>query len=220
MDEFIKLVFKKFGQPEKFADVTPETLARYKGKLPDVLLGYWQEYGFCRFNGGLMFIVNPEDYEAALEEWIGDTPLAKQDDYHVVTRTAFGELELWGTKTGNMYTISPTLGSIMQHKGAEEDIRKGKQDWAFQKFICGRMPRFCDLRDHQGKPLFARAVEKLGPLGPDDVFALEPALFAGGSGALKTVAKRDIHNYLSLMAQMSDREILTQAEVYKRGFGG
>jgi hypothetical protein len=79
-------------------DVTPETLACYKGKLPDVLLGYWQEYGFCRFNGGLMFIVNPEDYEPALEEWIGDTPIAKQDDYHVVTRTAFGELELWGQK--------------------------------------------------------------------------------------------------------------------------
>ncbi|WP_369586526.1 GAD-like domain-containing protein [Kingella oralis] len=43
---------------------------KYRGKLPDRLLEYWQEYGFCHFADGLFWLTNPEDYEDILAEWL------------------------------------------------------------------------------------------------------------------------------------------------------
>ena len=50
--------------------VSTETLAKYRGKLPDRLLEYWQEFGFCGFKDGIFWLTNPEDYEDILTEWL------------------------------------------------------------------------------------------------------------------------------------------------------
>ena len=59
-----------FGQPETSRPVSATTLDKYRGKLPDRLLEYWQEYGFCRFADGLFWITSPEDYEDILAQWL------------------------------------------------------------------------------------------------------------------------------------------------------
>jgi hypothetical protein len=46
--------------------------------------------------------VNPDDYDDVLTEWITGTPLAKLDNFHVIARTAFGNLYLWGEKLVNL----------------------------------------------------------------------------------------------------------------------
>lgn len=46
-------LFAILGQPENGRAVSADTLEKYRGKLPDRLLEYWQEYGFCRFANGL-----------------------------------------------------------------------------------------------------------------------------------------------------------------------
>jgi len=59
-----------FGQPETNRPISAATLNKYRGRLPDRLLEYWQEYGFCHFADGLFWITNPEDYEDILAEWL------------------------------------------------------------------------------------------------------------------------------------------------------
>ena len=59
-----------FGQPEISCPVSAATLNKYRGRLPDRLLEYWQEYGFCHFADGLFWLTNPEDYEDILAEWL------------------------------------------------------------------------------------------------------------------------------------------------------
>ena len=59
-----------FGQPEISCPVSAATLNKSRGRLPDRLLEYWQEYGFCHFADGLFWLTNPEDYEDILAEWL------------------------------------------------------------------------------------------------------------------------------------------------------
>ena len=78
----------------------PEKIEKFRGKLPDKLLEYCQEYGWCGYAKGLLWTVDPGEWEDTLEDWIGDTPFMEKDAYYVIARSAFGKLVLWGTNTG------------------------------------------------------------------------------------------------------------------------
>ncbi|VXC49321.1 GAD-like domain-containing protein [Pseudomonas sp. 9Ag] len=49
----------------------PESsIEKYRSKLPDVLLGYWRDEGWCSYAGGLLWIVNPEPFKVMLDMWL------------------------------------------------------------------------------------------------------------------------------------------------------
>ncbi|KLU98494.1 glutamyl-tRNA amidotransferase, partial [Photobacterium aquae] len=49
LDEDFEYFLQKFGYPFATVDCRPEIVEKFRGKLPDRLLEYWQEYGFCGF---------------------------------------------------------------------------------------------------------------------------------------------------------------------------
>ncbi len=221
MDEKFNWFLTRFGPPTTHEPVSEATLAKFKGKLPDRLLDYWKAYGFCGFKDGLFWITNPDDYEPALEAWIGDTPIMEEDAYYVIARTAFGELYLWGTKTGTRYDIQPMHGWIHQNDNDSEvrEIRNGRADWRMQVFFRCQDPEAADTKDEQGEFLFARAVDKLGPLAPDEIFAFAPALPLGGPKTLDHLTKVNIHVHLDLLPQMIERHILDRQALAQLAFG-
>ena len=208
MDENFAGFLEDFGQPTSKVEAPASVIERFRGKLPNQLLEYWKAFGFCSFQNGLFFIVNPDDYTPALAAWIGDTDAAKLDSFHVIGRTAFGNLYLWGKKTGHRYVVSVINGTIYEQSGDEKRIVERGEDYAMQLFFGVKDPKNCDVQDEENKPLFEHAVKKLGPLGPDEVFAFEPAIGAGGVADLKNIKKRNVHVYLSLLAQMCPRSVM------------
>ena len=74
IDEGFDYFLEKFEQPDWQKSVDQATLNYYQGKLPNRLLFYWQQFGFCRFKQGLFWIVNPADYEDELALWLGEPP--------------------------------------------------------------------------------------------------------------------------------------------------
>jgi hypothetical protein len=219
MDEDFAWFLEQFGDPTESVRVQPETGERFRGKLPDQLLAYWNEVGFASFKNGLFVLTNPDEYEPAFEEWVGDTELVEKDAYYVIARTAFGKLFLWGTKTGYMYDVNPVQGWIYGEDRHTGDIGAGNADECLARFFSGTNPEDLDIKDADGKPLFERAVAKLGPLAMDEVFAFEPALTAGGTAKLDNLAKRNIHVHLSLLAQLGPREILDRQALARKAFG-
>src|SRR5450631_862457 len=111
MDKNFKYFLKKMGPAFDSQQVPMASIDLYRGKLPDQLLKYWHEYGWCGYADGLFWTVNPEEYEPALDAWIGDTRFMEQDAYHVIARGAFGDLYLWGEKTGFTLEVCP-VGSF------------------------------------------------------------------------------------------------------------
>jgi hypothetical protein len=218
IDEF----FAEFGKPFVTEPVSEESLKKFKGKLPDRLLEFWRQYGFCGFKDGLFWITNPDDYEAALEAWFDDTPIVEEDSYYVIARNAFGKLYLWGTRTGRRYELlNPSLGWLYNNQNIRDErgVREGKSDWLFSIFLALKEAKREDTDDENGKPLFNLAVRKLGALADNEMFTFTPTLALGGKSSLANLSKVNIHIHLDLLSQMVERQILDKRSLAKVAFG-
>lgn len=209
MDEFMEdfLGYEEFGPPFARRDVPSEKIEKFRGKLPDKLLEYWQEFGWCGYAKGLFWTVDPDEWEDELDAWIGDTEFMERDAYYVIARTAFGELILWGEKTGQSLKAITAYGMIFPAFNSEEFSRRGPDKSIQLCFACFSRDAF-DLKDSNGVPLFERALERLGPLDYDTMYGFVPALALGGDPKLENLQKLDAHVHLDILSQVTERQIM------------
>ena len=128
-------------------------------------------------------------------------------------------LFLWGERNGYKYVINSFNGWILQKDGHRSEIASTGSEEPLKRFFTVVTPEYCDLDGVDEEPLFDRAVEKLGALGHDEVFAFEPALVAGGTQKLEAIARRNIHVHLSVLAQFGHREFLDRHSLAGKAFG-
>ncbi len=209
MDEFMEdfLGFASFGPPFARRDVPPEKIEKFRGKLPDKLLEYWKEYGWCGYAKGLFWTVDPDEWEDELEAWIGETPFMERDAYYVIARTAFGELILWGEKTGQSLKVVTTYGMIFPAFDADAFKQRGP-DLALQlRLSCFKKSAF-DEKDQSGEPLFERALDRLGPLDHNTMYGFVPALALGGEAKLERLQRLDAHVHLDILSQVTEVQVM------------
>ena len=209
MDEDFAGFLKYFGPAIDTRYVPLSSIERYRGKLPDQLLSYWEEHGWCGYADGLFWTVNPQDYEPALEAWIGDTQFMEQDAYHLIGRSAFGQLYFWGEKTGDSLTIMPWNALAFPSTGAEKYISNGKADDAMRWFFGGLQREDFELEDDEERPLFTSALKKLGRLKHDEMYGFVPALALGGASTLDHLQKVKAVEHLVMLAQLAPLDIST-----------
>lgn len=53
--------------------------------------------------------MNPQEHEGVVASWLEGTFLEERDTYHLIARSAFGDLYLWGEKTGFSLKITSIL---------------------------------------------------------------------------------------------------------------
>jgi hypothetical protein len=201
-DEDFEVFIDEFGEATHRVKVPEEAIVKWREKLPDQLLTYWKDEGWCGYANGLFWIVNPEDYEDLVDEWLENTSLEEIDAFHVVGRTAFGDLYVCGERTGVSLTINCLLNTIL---ALPKDLKPKSQedlDWSVKSFI-GLTVDECDLKDESGTPLFERAVAKLGPLESDEMYGFEPALVLGGKMQLENVVKLKLDVHLTILRQLA-----------------
>jgi hypothetical protein len=201
MDENFAGFLEDFGPSFARHYVPPSSIERYRGKLPDQLLAYWQEHGWCGYADGLFWTVNPQEYEPVLQAWIGDTDLMKQDAYHVIARGAFGKLHLWGETTGNSLFISAPGSYCIPKKSV---LVGDKMNLGIQVFF-GAMSR--QVNDFDG--MFNAAFKKLGRLEHDEMYGFVPALALGGSATVDHLQKVKVVEHLVILAQLAPLDVIT-----------
>ncbi|AKT33051.1 GAD-like domain-containing protein [Pseudomonas syringae pv. actinidiae] len=195
MDEDFAFFLDNFG-PAIERKLVPElSIARYKNKLPKQLLDYWSAYGWCGYAGGLLWTVNPHDYDHVLDQWLAATSIHKQDSYHVIARSAFGILYIWGENSG--YCL--TLNSYISRYSARTSIFIGDNlDFGVKAFFSSMIAEYNDLDD-----LFKPALKSLGPLKHDEMYGFVPALALGGPMELKNLQKVKTIEHLTFLSQLS-----------------
>ncbi|WP_199610527.1 GAD-like domain-containing protein [Flocculibacter collagenilyticus] len=199
--------FAGFGPAIKSIPPSQAILDKYKGRLPDRLLEYWQEYGFCGWGDGLLWTVNPEDYEDILQEWLQGTSFEGNDNYYVIARGAFGELFIWGETSGQSITIESSYGMIFPTDMTEKVIARGK-DSVLDSFFATKRKKSLENLDLDDTPLFERAVEKLGELFSDEMYGFEPALALGGEPKLDNLKKVPVLEHLSFLASLGEKRVM------------
>ncbi|MBV6320500.1 GAD-like domain-containing protein [Duganella violaceipulchra] len=201
MDEDFAGFLSDFGPAFDKRYVPPSSIDHYRGKLPDQLLAYWEEHGWCGYADGLFWTVNPQEYEPALEAWIGDTRFMEQDSYHLIARSAFGELYFWGEKTGNSLRVfAPGSYCIPR----ESRFVGEKADFGVRLFF-GALSR--KVNDFAG--MFDPVLRKLGRLKHDEMFGFVPTLALGGAATVDHIQKVKAVEHLVILAQLAPLEVIT-----------
>lgn len=199
-DKYFSEFISSFGEATFRQNVAPEVIEKWRGVLPESLLSYWQTEGWSSYSHGLFWTVDPDIYSGIVRDWIENTPINGIDKFHVIARTAFGKLYLWGQKTGASVTLLATSNAIVY---LVSDLKKTVKnpDRTLKSFFLGCEPRYCDVDDESGNPLFDRALTRLGPLEPDEMYGFEPAPALGGKLSLSTVNKVKSQKHFSIIRQ-------------------
>ncbi len=219
LDEHFECFLDEFEAPLTINQVSGITINKFQDKLPLRLLQYWQEYGFSGFSDGLFWLVNPDDYEDVLEAWLGDTEIVEQDAYHVIARSSFGELYLWGEKSGFKYTLNPLRGWVIEQDGEEEEIASGNDEHGIKMFFYTLAPNYIDIEDSENKPLFNQCKTMHKLLSYDEMYSFEPALFLGGEPKLENTTKVNIFAHLLMLASFGQKELLDKDGLIQKAFG-
>jgi hypothetical protein len=203
MDEDFDYFLEKFGPAIDRREVPQTSLDRFRGKLPDQLLAYWEEYGWCGYAEGLFWTVDPQEYDPVLSAWLGQTRLMEEDAYHLVARSAFGDLYFFGERLGGKLHVIAADSTMMEPRPGTTN-----RDLRIRAFFGSLSQAACDFSDINGVRLFAPALAKLGRLKHDEMYGFVPALALGGPATLDHLQKVKAVEHLVLLAQLSELRVM------------
>lgn len=209
IDEYIEFFYEEMGPAKFFQRIPEKEIEKYKGKLPDTLLSYWREYGWCGYGNGIFWTVNPEEYSSVVNEWLAGTEFSNIDNYHLVAISGFGKMFLWGENTGNSLSITCSHGFFVPND--KTDFIKsegGSQDLLVKSFFSGVDKNLLDISDVDNKPLFDRSVALYGELRPREIYGFVPSVMMGGEQKIENVKRVDSVSYLMLLAGLGEKKIL------------
>ncbi|MDH4557417.1 DUF1851 domain-containing protein [Pseudomonas sp. BN417] len=198
-DSHFDLFIENMGEANFRTDISEAIIAAWSSKLPPVLLDVWRQEGWACYGHGRFWTVNPSEYEHIKDAWLEGTPLATLDTFHVIARSAFGDLYLCGEKTGASTTIISLHNEILAQKNRLKAKSLEDQDTSIQALFGVSDPEDFDFTDTNGKLLFDRAMKKYGPLAPDEMYGFEPALVLGGSPTLENLRRLKLDPHLLIL---------------------
>lgn len=204
-DEFTR----KWGAPIASRTVAAERFERYRDVVPDLLLTFWEEFGFAGFGDGLLWLCDPVAWQPAVDAWTRGLNLAMGDDEWIaVCRNAFGAMELWGRRTGMSLTITPHRGWVLPcDRSRRMSSEIGRDDQIYAAMMVPDR-RSLDVRGDDGEPLFEQVLALRGPVGPDTMYGFVPARALGGSLRADRVEIFDAEVHMQVLSDLTPREVL------------
>jgi hypothetical protein len=198
MDSVFARFLEKFGNPVDRQEVPVSSIERYEAKLPNQLLEYWAEHGWCGYGNGIFWLVNPQEYDGVVASWIEGTEFEQRDSYHLIARGAFGDLYFWGEETGFTLKIASIYSRCVIH-----DFRPTPEqlDRKMQDFIASR-----NVDSNNFEDLFEPARKQLGTLRHDEMYGFVPALMLGGSETVDNLKKVKAVEHLIILSQLAELE--------------
>ncbi|HEX7134713.1 MAG TPA: GAD-like domain-containing protein [Iamia sp.] len=141
----------------------------------------------------MLWPTDPHIWPPAVEAWTTDLDLGP-DDWEPVARNAFGTMRVWSPSTGVSLTIHPARGWIFPARGPIAPLGEvGPDD--------------VDVFDVDDKPLLLRARDRLGPVGPDTLYAFAPPLGQGGEPRLEALRITEAVPHVLELAAVTERTI-------------
>lgn len=148
----------------------PQLLA-LEGRMPELLLALWSDYGSGDLLGGRLQICPPHRFDAVIAHLFGSEP-DMAGACQVFAMTAFGELIAWHERHWLIH-ISPVRAWVLAPQMLHPE-RKVDANMILHAAILAADPAAFDLYDTDGAALFDRARAKFGPLRPGLIWGMFP----------------------------------------------
>ena len=197
---YFRNMFKEeMGNPDKIKKIDDELLNKYKDILPEELMMYWKDYGLTSFKDGLFWLTNPDEYTEIVEQYLATTPLGNKKDIYVVARSAFGNLLIWEKSKGNIIDIKLSTNTIFLNATKNrQDLSLEEEEYEMNRFIGNKFPRYFDIKDESRKPLFERALKKLGKLESNQMYGFKLLPDLGGKKSIRNLDIVDLFIYADI----------------------
>lgn len=148
----------------------PETIAHWRGVLPDLLIEVWEDYGLIKIAGGRMQLIAPNYLDALVSHITGDDA-DLGGDTHAIAIGDLGEVVLWSGRHGFGF-LSPQYRAIyMPHI---TNPRMPPADQQIAEHVLRLHTETIEARDPGGKPVYARLEKQLGALPPLCIYGTTP----------------------------------------------
>jgi hypothetical protein len=172
----------KHGVGLQYAPANQKLIEGYRDQLPALLLEEWQAVGFCSYGKGLIWLVDPLEYQEVLENWLDASTGAL-----VFARTAFGDLLLWWK--GEIHLLH--INYARTHRMFDDLEFFFEQSLTETRFINSLLET----------PMFKKALKKCGPLGADECYGFVPLPKSGDVGKIDDLQKVNLSKYLKQLSK-------------------
>lgn len=208
-DEDFDGFLEDFGEPHDNEPIPETVIETYRDKLPEQLFTYWRALGACGFHNGLLWMVNPAEYQDLLDSWLEGSPFEQRNDLSVIARTAFGVFYVWGKGKSTVLKIDPSANLISYMiDNDEKNLHEKEENFSLRCFWGFKDIKYVDETDENEKPLFARALKKLGQLKSDEMYGFSHRLALGGKETLENLEIVKLDVYHDLAQQMEPPQII------------
>lgn len=165
--------------------VPDELVHQYRGVLPDQVLQVWQEDGFGSAHGGLLRVVNPEDWVELVE---GTT-----HDFH----RAKGLTPVFTTGLGDVVVSSEDGLVALRYRSGQVNLVISDVELFFTHLL----PDADYREDAFDESLYVKAAERLGVPDFDEAFGYVPLLALGGSKRVENLQRVKLREHIDLIFQ-------------------
>ena len=148
--------------------------------------------------------MNPDEWQDVVDVWMENTPFEQLGKFYALARNAFGCIYIYNPDTGTKLTIDTILRTISGSiKGYFTEKEREITISGLFAMISKKRVEF-EIDD---KPIFKKAVKKLGPLGWYEMYAFEPAFALIGDAALTmdNLVKVDARVHMLLLRDLIDQ---------------
>lgn len=160
--------------------VPEEVIEKYRTKVPEQMIEFWETYGFGTFQQGYLKSINPDEWVDVLQE---------------VSKHKKGGIPLFITGMG---------GLVIWDGKSIYDFKIWKDD--FDNISSGMKYFFRDLYADENWDMeenfkwqpYIEALEKYGSIAYDECFGYTPLLVLGGPEKVENLSKVKVREYMLL----------------------
>ncbi len=178
---------QNFAMSSEGEPVSEAAFAAWEGKLPGLLLALWQRDGFARYRDDKLALVDPHLYAEVATAFLQGNPMEGAETFHVYAVTAFGQILLCGENTSTQISIDPHSGHVTTESDVPDPADAAERNWKLAFLLEALDGPYLDVTDDDERPLHAHALDRLGPLAPNEIYSFSPAVSEGGWNAAHLV---------------------------------
>ncbi|RWX14057.1 DUF1851 domain-containing protein [Rhizobium hidalgonense] len=199
-------IIKDFGAPQ--GGDTAIDVERYRGRVPDAVIEFWQQNGIGTVLDGYFQFCDPGRYSGILKLVFGGDPDIHAEQTHALGFGAFGTIVAWNEVHQDV-TIDLVKGQVscpalVNGKRYDPNLAVTTQLMLLDD------PTF-DEYDAHAKKLFKPARSKLGKLGVGQIYGFRPILALGGNRALASLAIYEALPHMAILAQAHEMQLMDNA---------
>ncbi|MEP7453378.1 GAD-like domain-containing protein [Phyllobacterium sp. SB3] len=200
-----KKALEKFGTPELGEKLSQADFSAYRGRLPDSLLQFWEQYGLGVWMKGYFQFCNPEKYRSILKFVFGNDPEFRPERSHVIGFSAFGQLLVWNEDYRTMY-IDMLYHEVLCHERFKPEPEISG-DVTIGIAVHGVDDEANDPPDQNGNDLYKRTLKACGELAYGQIYALRLAPALGGAILVENFRPASALAAMAISAQTAPFEL-------------